>query len=90
MQAGPSRAGDGIETSPSPWLQFYLELDRIYPTGEPSIEAFVRTFIADQRGNKTGEELTVQFRAYPLRLCADSRDMQEAMESVASNRDRST
>jgi hypothetical protein len=89
-QAGLSRAGDGIEKSPSPWLQFYLELDRIYPTGEPSIEAFVRTFIADQRGSKSGEELTVQFRAYLLRLCADSRNMQEVMESVAGNRDRPT
>jgi hypothetical protein len=53
-------------TAPTLWLQFALSLGTSYLTGEPALEAFIRTILADQVGNSDSTDLKRLFHDYLL------------------------
>ena len=85
IQAGPrhddTSSRDTFQTSPTPFLEFALSLGKQYRTGEDAIQAFIRTFVADQIAHHEG--LLQFFGAYVRYHCVASKDFEDILEETS-------
>jgi hypothetical protein len=68
-------------TAPTLWLQFALSLGTSYLTGEPALEAFIRTILADQVGNSDSTDLKRLFHDYLLSSLLRSEELGDILRS---------
>jgi len=75
--------GGTFVDAPTLWLEFALSLGTSYLTGEPAIEAFIRTIVADQVGNSDSTALRRLFRNYALISLLRSNELDAIFKSYS-------